>query len=189
MNSATIDVIGAGTLNGVTLTTPMTIDNGGLIESFNGLTLNSTITLFNTGDSPVLIDVGTQTIGGTGTILFGGTSGSGSNFVEPNIAAPLTLGPNITIRTTTEGGTVGSTTQTTTNQGTISAQTSGFTITIAAGLSPIPARSRRATAEPSWSLSRPIYQPFVSHFDRRALGCLCRLDDQLWNFDDHHQCR
>ena len=131
VNSATIAVTGAGTLNGVTLTTPMTINNGALIEFFNGLTLNSTITLFNTGDSPVLIDVGTQTIGGTGTILFGGTSGSGSNFVEPNIAAPLTLGPNITIRTTTEGGTVGSTTQTTTNQGTISAQTSGFTINIA----------------------------------------------------------
>ena len=135
VNSATIDGIGAGagTLNGVTLTTPMTIDNNASVDLLNGLTLNNMITLFFAGNGPSLNTVGTQTIGGTGTILFGGSSSSAANSIVGPNSGMLTLGPNITIRTTTEGGIVGNSARATINQGTISSETAGAGIRVTGG--------------------------------------------------------
>ncbi len=70
---------------------------------------------------------GTQTIGGTGVIEFDGTT---QTFVNEVIAAaaPLTIGPNVTVQTGTAGGFIDPSGFV--NQGTISAQTPGQTLTI-----------------------------------------------------------
>ena len=143
VNAATIDLTGNGTLNGVTLATPLTVSNFSTLALVNGLTLNSTtITISSAANNTIVTAIGTQTIGGTGTILFGGT---GFDFMQPSAGA-LTIGPNITIQTNSGGGTLGTATLTTTNQGTISSQTAGTGIVLVGAHSTIKDTSRRSMA-------------------------------------------
>ena len=87
---------GNATLSAVVLATPLTVNNFSTLALVNGLTLNSTtITIASAANNANLTAVGTQTIGGTGTIVFGGT---GFDLMQPSAGA-LTIGPNITIKT------------------------------------------------------------------------------------------
>jgi hypothetical protein len=126
-----------GTLNGVTLGANLTVNTAG-VTVLNGLTLNNAnVTLANaTGYSnyTTFVFQGTQTLGGTGQIIFGGGNQiSGIAAVGGNTiatAATLTIGPNITVDVnplSNEGGDIyGNYSQDSiVNQGTINANTPG----------------------------------------------------------------
>jgi hypothetical protein len=75
-----------------------------------------------------------QTLAGTGTILFNGTSDFSAVGAYSQSGRTLTLGPGITVKTGTVGGTVGFwdtfTSTTLINQGTVLADAAGKTITL-----------------------------------------------------------
>ena len=106
--------------------------NGNLLLE-NGLTLSggAAVTLENTSAIQFadLVVVGTQTLGGTGEVRFGGTNNR--NRIFQSGTTTWTVGPNVTIGGTlsTEGGTIGSFEQIN-NQGLIEAGVSGKTIDI-----------------------------------------------------------
>ncbi|HEY0776769.1 MAG TPA: choice-of-anchor D domain-containing protein [Gemmatirosa sp.] len=120
--------------NAVTLNGALDLASAQSIERVTGgLTLqnNATITL---NANSILAFEGSQTIGGTGTILLGATgSGNRLNIESPSGLSTLTVGPNMTIRGT--NGTIGGQNfeggaEALVNNGTISADGHGGTITI-----------------------------------------------------------
>ncbi len=95
----------------------------------NGLTLNGTANLDNSG---ILSFEGTQTLGGTGSVVFGGASVTG-NRIALDGTGTTTFGAGTTVRG--ENGTIGNVlniggTQTLANDGVISADVAGGTIRI-----------------------------------------------------------
>ncbi len=126
-----------GTLAGVTLdgTLDLATNNGANVTITGGLTLNGTIDLGNTSVSTYgrLNFVGAQTLGGTGSVVFGGPTGyihnnqitTASNNGD---SGTLTIGAGITI----EGqyGSIGNSALPLINQGTIDANVSGGGISI-----------------------------------------------------------
>ena len=127
-----LNVTSNSTLNGVTLESDVWINNGLILTSRNGLTLNgSTVTVAPTGGNALLEFSGTQTLDGTGEVVFGGTGGHG--FVRPRDNGELTIGSGITIRTQgSHNATVGVPTLGLVNQGRIVSETPGRSITIQA---------------------------------------------------------
>ncbi|HEX7377993.1 MAG TPA: hypothetical protein VF278_12810, partial [Pirellulales bacterium] len=121
----------SGTFNGVTLDGDLRVagkNPAAVIK--NGATLNGTIYLGDTaGHIGSLLYFGSQTLGGTGSVVFVGASGNG---IGPQLlSTSLTIGPGITIRGQSgsiSGFGVGSTTII--NQGTIAADVAGGTITL-----------------------------------------------------------
>src|SRR5205814_8098333 len=86
-------VLSIGTLDGVTLSTGLTVGN--FLTVKNGLTLNGPLILGSAGGVQFL---GTQTLGGTGEVVFAGASNllsAQGNGTQAG-AASLTIGPNIT---------------------------------------------------------------------------------------------
>jgi len=120
----------AMTLDGVTLGSNFSLQDGGAVMVTNGLTLDHvTVTLLD-GTVPFIgprirFD-GTQALGGTGDIVFGGTGDAGT--VVAGSGATLTIGSGITIHGP-RGGSVG-VLGSLVNEGTISAQVSGIEITV-----------------------------------------------------------
>ena len=94
---------GAGTLDAVTVTGDFSVTGNSAADVKNGLTLNGTATI---GDSTangawgVLNFVGTQTLAGTGKVVFGGfNDGRVVNTVRLTVSgSTLTIGQNIVIR-------------------------------------------------------------------------------------------
>ena len=112
-----------GTLSGVTVNGPLDLTaNGATATVTNGLTLNGTAMLGNAAGSTygTLNFTGTQTLAGTGTVVFG-KSASNNALIESTAGATLTIGPLMTVRGSS--GTLGGTSIV--NQGTISADDSG----------------------------------------------------------------
>jgi hypothetical protein len=141
LDGATVDsgttITGAdsgGTLNAVTFNSGSTLDLTG-VSSANaivtgGLTLNGTAYLGNaSGTTYGFFDFRgpAQTLGGSGTVQFGG-SASNALYGGRAGAGPLTIGPSILVHGTL--GTVSGGDVAFTNDGTISADTSGGTITL-----------------------------------------------------------
>jgi hypothetical protein len=127
-----------GTLDGVTLNTDITLQQGAVLTVLNGLTLNGTATLTR-GNGFVSstftgIDFlnGSQTLGGAGEVHFAGTGSQAASawWVRPTGTGELTIGPDITIRTSGVNGTVGSSTRPLIIEGTISSETAGKTIVV-----------------------------------------------------------
>ena len=124
----------SGTLTGVTLASNISIGNGQSLAISNGLTLvgGATITLGATSSTTYLyVNGGTQTIGGTGQIVFAGTSSINRLRLGNGAATTLTLGPGVTVRG--QGSIDDSSTSTLTNQGTIQADVSGQTLSVSIG--------------------------------------------------------
>jgi hypothetical protein len=125
----TVDSFGS-TLKGVTLNA--NLDLTASLKVVDGLTLNSTIAIGKadgTGSATLNFE-GTQTLAGTGAIVFGGSTSNALNIQGfPNVAT-LTIGPNITIRG--KSGTIrnSGTANTFINQGKIDADVAGGTITL-----------------------------------------------------------
>jgi hypothetical protein len=133
LKGATLSTAGAGqvvvtaaTFDSVTLASNLAVSNT-YLSVRNGLTLaDSTITLTGTTATAALTPIGTQTVGGTGAIVYDGTYNPTAN-VAGN--STLTLAPGITVRTGTAGGGI-ITSGTVINQGVIASQTSGKTLGI-----------------------------------------------------------
>ena len=103
-------VVQSGTLNGVTVDGILDVGNtsyGAILDVTNGLTLNGTALVGNpTNGYFGLIDfAGSQTLSGTGAVVFGNATGGYNVLRESVVGMTLTLGPGITV----EGldGTVG----------------------------------------------------------------------------------
>jgi hypothetical protein len=120
-----------GTLSGVTLSNDLDgTTNFGYATVINGLTLNGTANLGNSGGATTgyLYFSGTQTLDGTGSVVFGTSINNGLYFTPGSIGTTLTIGSGVTIHGQT--GYLGyyGTSCTLVNQGTISADTPGGTI-------------------------------------------------------------
>jgi len=115
---------------GVTLNTNVQIINSAVVWVQNGITVNGLVSL-QPGSQVTALDFnGTQTLGGSGTIAFDGESDYGGVGVKNGT---LTIGPNMTIRTGSQGGFLGSRPYALVNQGTVSAQTANKTLTVTGG--------------------------------------------------------
>ncbi len=122
-------------LDGVILAADLDIPYDGTLIVWNGLTLDESEVRMESAISarvyPAIVYFpGTQTLGGSGEIIFGGYSSD--NYVRPDTGT-LTIGPEITIRTGDYGGTIGYESNDIISYGTISAQTDGMTINITGG--------------------------------------------------------
>ena len=144
-----------GTLDGVTANANLDLSNGGGTNAtiVDGLTLNGVAYLGSSSTSVYnyarLYFSTTETLGGSGSIVFSSGYGSGSNAIYlTNGGTTLTIGPGITIHgangtisyyysnnvlvnqgtiaADTSGGTVSVNVSTLTNQGTMSASNSGI---------------------------------------------------------------
>jgi hypothetical protein len=115
------------TLKGVTVDGNMDLTefNGAFTNVTNGLTLNGTAYVGNAAGSTyeVMDFNGTQSLLGTGTVIFGKSSGV-SSIACIGTSATLTIGPGITIRGSS-GSIVGPSTNKIVNKGTIDADDSG----------------------------------------------------------------
>ena len=126
-----------GTLTGVTLAGTLDLTTTGSHATVaNGLTLdNGTVRIGDAvGGFAYLSLDGTQTLGGTGSVVFG-TTPDDLLQVGPTAGSHLTIGPNILLRGTSgtvgyRNGFPGSADVTFTNQGTIRADTPGGAITV-----------------------------------------------------------
>ena len=119
-----------GTLDGVTLDTDVTVQSTGVVTVLDGLTLNGVLTL----DSRVFFTdtalhfSGTQTLAGTGEVLFAGTTDR--NSVRPTDGGVLTIGSGITLHSGGRGGTVGNASLSLVHRGTIVADAAGRTLAV-----------------------------------------------------------
>ena len=136
--AAGLTVGSSGTLDGVTLVADLTLQDGAYLTVRNGLTLNGAKLIFNNAGinySSAHFE-GTQTLGGTGEVVLGGTSSRNLLYAKgdytPAGAAVLTIGSGITVHGS-QGGTLLGSSQydSITNLGTIDADTSGTTISLA----------------------------------------------------------
>jgi hypothetical protein len=127
-NGVLVATTQAATLSGVTLEGDLDMANesGVFVNVVNGLTLDGMARLGTASGSTfgLLLFGGVQTLGGSGTVLFGG---SVNNLMQVNAGATLTLGPDLTVRGSS--GTLGNA-GTIINQGTIAADTAGGTLTV-----------------------------------------------------------
>jgi hypothetical protein len=141
---ASLLIYGSATLNGVTLNGTLDVGNtytGASLAVTNGLILNGSALVGNAASTyGAIVFDGSQTLGGNGTVVFGGYNGwsDGSANALPLLYAgtTLTIGPGITVEGQT--GTIGGAAYpwaspanvTVINQGTISANVSGGLITV-----------------------------------------------------------
>jgi hypothetical protein len=128
----------SATLDGVTLGADLTMENTSSLAVSNGLTLeDASVTLLNQGITTTLRfngDAGTSsTLGGTGEIVFGGTSDTHNNFSAAGSDHELIIGPDIVVRSGTAGGRIRNINATAvTIEGTILSDLSGHTIELSA---------------------------------------------------------
>ncbi|MEO1574610.1 MAG: hypothetical protein AAFU65_06570, partial [Pseudomonadota bacterium] len=109
----TLNEFSSFTLEGVTLAADIDVERGGNLDVVDGLTLNgATITLGGDSNTSRLRFSGAaaavSTLGGTGEVRFGGNTTS-SNVREILVTSSqhgLTIGPNVTVGSSTAGGRV-----------------------------------------------------------------------------------
>ena len=129
-NGATL-VPQAGTLDGVTVDCAVTVTTDSYLYVKDGLTLNATLTLGDSNGYYGLVDFeGTQTLDGTGTVVFSGPSSGNSLGLS---SGTLTIGSGITVEG--QSGYVGYSpsfrgSPALINQGTIDSDVSGGTISL-----------------------------------------------------------
>ena len=120
----------SSTMDGVTLDGNLDLTtDGATLTILDGLTLNGTATIGTPTDSlgSTMSFVGSQTLGGTGDVLFQG--GSGADQVAIDSGSTLTIGTGITVHGSS--GTIGSSdNDTIMNDGAIVADVSGGTLTV-----------------------------------------------------------
>jgi hypothetical protein len=122
-----------GTLNGVTLNSNLDLTTAGVsVTVVNGLTLNGTISVGNSAGttSGYIYFVGSnETVGGSGSILLGGSASNTLSIYASNLT--VTLGPSLNVHgksgALTNGGYPGTAYV---NQGAIQADVTGGTITL-----------------------------------------------------------
>jgi hypothetical protein len=131
--------ISGGTLDGVTVDGDWQVLNGNSVTITDGLTLDGTLSLGNGSSYGYLNFNGSQTLGGTGSVVFGAYHSGPyySGLFEAASGGTLTIGSGVTVRgqlgiVGTNYPYQGSTTVAVVNQGTIQADVSGGTIDVLA---------------------------------------------------------
>jgi len=128
---------GGGTLAGVTLdgTLDLATHYNANVTTTGGLTLNGTIDIGNASSSTTssrINFVGAQTLGGSGTVIFGGDVNGPLNQIDTAVSngdsGTLTIGSGITIEG--KNGQVGNASLPLINQGTINDNVSGGTLNV-----------------------------------------------------------
>jgi hypothetical protein len=127
-----------GTLSGVTLNGNLDLmtNNGAVVGVANGLTVNGTIFVGNTSGSTAgtVSFTTTQTIGGSGSILFGGSASNAlTTPAQSGLQATVTFGANLTIhgaRGALSHASASGQMVSYINQGTIAADVAGGTISV-----------------------------------------------------------
>ena len=124
----------SGTVDGVTVNGSFQVDGNNSVVVEDGLTLNGTATLGDSTGFGLLYFEGTQTLGGSGTVVFG-TFDTRNALMVASAGTTLTIGAGITVQG--QNGYVGydpnfggSPDVSVVNQGTIQADVSGGTITV-----------------------------------------------------------
>jgi hypothetical protein len=127
-----------GTLSGVTVngTLDLTAGFAARADVTNGLTVNGTANLGSSSGSSTgyLNFIGTQTLGGTGNVVFGGSTQNELEIFNGSPGAVLTLGPGLTVHGQSGQIQYGSS-YSFVNQGTVRADTTGGAITLGGGIS------------------------------------------------------
>jgi hypothetical protein len=173
------------------------VEDTSTLDVSNGLTLeDASVTLLNDGITTTLRmsgDAGTSsTLGGTGEVVFGGTSDNHDNFSAAGSGHEVIIGPDVTVRTGTAGGRIRNINDTAvTIEGTILSDLSGHTIELSASPLTIPgvlrigagglivAKSKMALTG-SAQVSIEIAGPDSSRFGRlTATGQALALDGTL----------
>jgi hypothetical protein len=113
-----------GTLDSVTFETDVTLENSDSLSVVNGLTVNKTLTLTSDPNPSSILFPGAQTLGGSGQVIFGGTS----TLNELTSGGTLTVASGLTVRG--RSGRLGSVGSALVNQGTIIADVDGGVIDI-----------------------------------------------------------
>ena len=133
-------IVQGGTMDGVTMNGALDVGNsvnGASLTVTNGLVLNGTALVGNPTNNwyGQLVFAGTQSLSGSGTVVFGNNYYPYNALRLVNAGTALTLGMSITVRG--QNGTIGSLAPfggpqnvVVVNQGTISADVSGGTITV-----------------------------------------------------------
>ncbi|MFK8016498.1 MAG: beta strand repeat-containing protein [Gammaproteobacteria bacterium] len=120
-------------LTDVTMAIGLTVTNGAMVTVVNSLTLeNSNVTLAATDDTSALhFDSSADDSGlfGNGELIFAGTSGDdAANQVTGASGVALTIGPNITVRTSTAGGEISSNRESLNIEGAVLSNQAGRTV-------------------------------------------------------------
>ena len=128
-------LLDGGTFDAVTLTGTLTVSNNSGVIVDDGLTLDGTLDMGSTSSNVYgyVAFVGSQTLGGTGTVVFGEDIVNTLEVAEAGTT--LTIGPDITVHGQTgwigfNSRLGGTTDDTVVNEGTISADVSGGTVTV-----------------------------------------------------------
>ena len=135
--SLSLPTFNTGTVDGVTLAGDVTMHNGAGLTVRNGLVLNNGRLILGSGGNSTRVEFsGTQSLSGTGEVIFGGTSSNNLLSVRGGgaaaTAATLTIGSGITVHGAQGGSVDGvSSFDAVINQGTIVADTGGKTVTLA----------------------------------------------------------
>jgi hypothetical protein len=117
-----------GTLDGVTFNSDLDLTASNAAAAVvNGLTLNGTATLGSSNTFASLAFNNTETLGGTGSVVFA-SGGSTAEQLRVAAGATLTIGAAFTIHG--GSGTIGTSTGTVVNNGTIAADLAGTSITV-----------------------------------------------------------
>ena len=125
-----LKIVGAATLDGVTVSGAGTIFQSTNLTVFNGVTLaGGSLTLDAIGASLVSFQ-GSQTIGGTGQITTAGGTGTAAT-LDISVGDTLTVGSGITIHPGARDIVLGGTNGAVVNQGTVLIDTAGHTLTVA----------------------------------------------------------
>ncbi len=129
------------TLSGVTVSGDWQMSNANSVAITNGLTLNGTLSLGNSTRTGWLNFIGTQTLGGTGTVVMGPVPtdpsvGTYNGLFESAANGVLTIGSGVTVRGQqgiigfNSGTSQGTSTASVNNLGTIKSDVSGGFITL-----------------------------------------------------------
>ncbi len=146
-SGVSFDVTNGSVLNGITVNGDLQVRSNGEIIVRNGLNMNGSLNVGTTTNWGAIIFDGSQTLGGTGNVVFSNDKATGGNstrngLLNGNSGDVLTIGPNLTIRgkvgwigrNINSGGVDGGAVDgVVINQGVIQADTTGEAIYINAG--------------------------------------------------------
>src|SRR5262249_3557001 len=97
-NAAQLTVTSASAWDGVTLDGDLSVPSGTYLTVTHGLTLNGTATLGSGPGYAALRFAGTQTLDGTGAVVFNSSTDSANALAVVSGGTTLTIGPGITVR-------------------------------------------------------------------------------------------
>jgi hypothetical protein len=102
--SAGSHTTGGAALENVTLGANLRLDSQSLVSVSGGLTLDGVLAVASANNQDATLRfVGTQTVGGSGTLLFPQPNNAYENEAQADVGAVVTLGPQLRVRTQSGG--------------------------------------------------------------------------------------